>query len=283
MREFLSERNKKILIFAGVLIIVLALPLTLYLVNQQQEQRGRAAEPDKLEAEDGVLSADGVEIQSGTLAPGGEYVGFVEVTPPPPDLTLTPTPTPGPISAFAEANGRVVMQAEHHDGKSRGTADTHRWDGPRTIVADYTKEGYMSALPDDGITYFADGHKKGPVMVYNINFTTPGTYYVYLRSSGPGGNGDSAHVTMDDSLPQSMDLYHEGEGGGTTPWEWRGKNNDGSDTKFEITNSGIHYFRIYMREDGTRVDKIHLTKEQGWKPFNGLGASGPAESLRVTF
>src|SRR3989344_1636249 len=198
----------------------------------------------------------------------------------PADGTITPTPEPpGEIEAYIEANGGVVMEAEGFDSNiTRGD----RWDGPRTILAD-SVGGYMSALPDDGTQFLSPGFNKGPEMVYNINFTSAGDYFVWLRSSGPNADGDSAHVGLDEVTSesvQSMALYNENEG--NTPWEWRDKNNDGSRTKVSVTTPGIHYFHIYMIEDGTRVDRIHLTKDSAWTP-NTLGADGPSVSQRGTF
>ncbi|MBI2621266.1 MAG: hypothetical protein HYW63_01300, partial [Candidatus Levybacteria bacterium] len=142
--SLLKNRKKRLLILAGIILIVVVLPLTIYLVKQQQEQRGRAAEPDKLEAEGGTLSADGVIIQSDTLASGGKHIVFVDVTPSP-DLTPSPTPPSGQVSAFIESGGSVVMETENNDGKFNRNG--YRWDGaapgsPQTATDGWHGDGY---------------------------------------------------------------------------------------------------------------------------------------------
>ena len=60
--------NKKNLKIIGIAVIILALPLTLLLVYQTQNQRSSAASPDQLETEAGVLSSSGVTKQNDSQA-----------------------------------------------------------------------------------------------------------------------------------------------------------------------------------------------------------------------
>ena len=69
------SRNKKIS-FLILTIILITLPVILIAVKQNQDTRSSAAAADKLEAEDGVLSANGASKQNDSEASDGEYVLF---------------------------------------------------------------------------------------------------------------------------------------------------------------------------------------------------------------
>ncbi len=67
--------RKKFLTIVAVAVLILALPITLVLVKHQQNIKSRAALPDQLEAEDGVLGGN-AKIQTDSLASGGQYILF---------------------------------------------------------------------------------------------------------------------------------------------------------------------------------------------------------------
>lgn len=97
-----TVNKRKIFLVLSLIIIVIALPLTLILVKHQQNNKGRAAAPDQLEAEGGVLGGNATVI-SDTNASGGQYVLFASQTPTPTTAVQTPTPTPTPTSSVAYA------------------------------------------------------------------------------------------------------------------------------------------------------------------------------------
>ncbi len=70
----------------GILLLTIALPITLYQVRQNQDNRSSAAAADKLEAEGGLLSGNATK-QTDTLASGGSYVKL-QIS------NATPTPDP---------------------------------------------------------------------------------------------------------------------------------------------------------------------------------------------
>src|SRR3990167_10398078 len=75
----LSNRTK-----LGILaLLILGLIVLVYATLNRQNLFGRAAAPDKLEAEGGVLSASGANKLSDSQASGGEYVLFANQAPSP--------------------------------------------------------------------------------------------------------------------------------------------------------------------------------------------------------
>ena len=67
--------KRKLFYILGFGLIVFSLPLTIFLVKHQRDQRSHAAAPDQLEAEGGVLGGNAV-VQTDTQASGGQYVLF---------------------------------------------------------------------------------------------------------------------------------------------------------------------------------------------------------------
>lgn len=97
-----------------IVAIAIALPITLILVRYQQNLFGRAAEPDKLEAEGGVLSSTGVSKQTDSQASGGQYVLFANANQtPPPTPAFTPfTFTAGGDYGYPEATNTLKQMAQ---------------------------------------------------------------------------------------------------------------------------------------------------------------------------
>lgn len=209
-----------------------------------------------------------------------------------PEPSPTPTPTGVPtIQAFEESGGSVIMEAENNDGKF--SRDGYRWDGaapgtPNTATTGFSERGYIAARPNnDEKVFIKNIFSQGPEVVYNINFTNPGTYYVYVRSSGPDNKSDSAHFGLSVGLGEAtwagiISLHYIGDGSGNSNWRWEKWTNENERAKIEVPTAGIYKFHIYMREDGAKIDKIRLFKDQSWVADPNPTAKGPNESQRRT-
>ena len=90
--------------------------------------------------------------------------------------------------AFQETEGQVVMEAEHF-AENVGRSD-RAW-LTQTVLADYVGGSYISAVPDTDLQFTTTYTATSPDLSYTINFTTTGTYYVWLRGYAPNGAGDS--------------------------------------------------------------------------------------------
>jgi hypothetical protein len=112
----LSKRQYKII---GLILLLLTLPLILFTVYQMQNTASRAALPNQLETESGVLSASGVNKQTSTGASGGSYVLFDK-------SSTTPTSTPsnktyGP-GVIAKNKGNIEVHEAGSDGNGNSVA-----------------------------------------------------------------------------------------------------------------------------------------------------------------
>ena len=140
--------NKNYLKIVGVVILLLAFPLTLILIKQTQDQRSSAAAADKLEVEGGTLSSTGVTKQSDSNASGGQYVELSQPIRPTP--TSSPSTTGrGPRLAPAVPTGNNVYIIPSSI-PNNGTGDT----GP-TISA------WLKSLPQGSIAVFTSSNTQG--------------------------------------------------------------------------------------------------------------------------
>ncbi len=188
--------------------------------------------------------------------------------------TFTNTPTPSGSQAFIESGGTVVMEAEHNQGTAAGTgsAASHVWN-LTTSYAGYVDAGAMAASPDNGVnTLLAT---NGPALLYNIQFQTPGTYYVAVRGRGPSVNSDSVHIGLNGNAVTTS--AGTGLTGFTsTSFTWQ-KNYNGAPTTITIPSAGLYTLYVWMREDGTVMDRLWLSTNQN-AVSNGNTSNGPAES-----
>jgi len=188
-------------------------------------------------------------------------------------LAIVASPDPVlAVDAFQESAGEAVIDAEHYDAKiPRNGKD---W-VLETSVIGYSGTGYLTALPNTGITYNTGYVTASPELVYNVHVTTVGTYYIWIRGHASTTSDDSVHAGLDGTGPASADRIS----GFTTIWSWRRTTLDSAPATIVITDPGFHTIHLWMREDGLRVDKILLRTNSSSTAPSG---TGPAESPRVT-
>ncbi|MFZ5495351.1 MAG: chondroitinase-B domain-containing protein [Verrucomicrobiota bacterium] len=170
-------------------------------------------------------------------------------------------------ATFDEVGGLVVMEAEH--ASSRTTAVAHSW----VSVSDAAASGgsAIQTSPDDGT--FTDD-TTGPVANFKVSFSTLGTYYLWVRMTGPSTSSDSVHAGFKSSLLTTGGYGLTSSGNSSYIWT-----NTVGGTRITLSppSAGVHSVNIWMREDGAIVDKIILTTDAGYVP----SGNGPAESVII--
>jgi hypothetical protein len=114
---------------------------------------------------------------------------------------------------------------------------------------------------------------RSPRLDYEVNFLKTGTYYVWVLAWGLDGNSDSLHSGLDGEAIATADRISGFSGNYTwtnTPYQ------DAERVSFDVTTAGLHTVNIWMREDGSVIDKIVLTTNPNYTPTG----SGPPESWR---
>lgn len=193
---------------------------------------------------------------------------------------------PGPY-VFQEENDRIVIEAESYpeDRVGSGEWNTHYWKSFE--MANASGDEALVTYPNESTSGGAGDTTDGPRLDYEVNFEEATTYYVWVRLRAPPGSGgtddpnspgnsDSVHAGLEGS-PQSYDA--EGMSPGTdSNWHW--VNVADGDVTVTPSSAGVHTFSIWMREDGTQIDKIVLTKNSS--PTFDTGSddddTGPPES-----
>ena len=165
-------------------------------------------------------------------------------------------------------DGLICFEAEAFHG--REDRKTHAWarvDGPAGAAGGAA----MSPLPNVGESFPTNYAVRSPRLDYKIQFATAGTYHVWVRGAGPGPADDSLHVGLD-----GQELITGGVALPSPSWFWNSKNSNGGRLTLDVAAAGPHTFNLWMREDGSLVDRFVLTLDATWTPKG----EGPPASPR---
>lgn len=177
------------------------------------------------------------------------------------DLRGGPDYTNGP---FQEMDGIVVMEAEHCTAMNPGM--NWEWKEFKTSTYQPMGEGYVYVLGHTiyGPTYWNDRVE----LSYDVQFETPGTYYVWMRAMAGNVGDDSAWVGLDGR--QIGGVFDDS--GVCLEWRW---------VRHEVpfaVSAGLHTFNLRARDDDYMIDRILLTTNSACAPQ----ATGPIwESPRL--
>lgn len=172
---------------------------------------------------------------------------------------------------YEERQGLVVLEAElpFSDASGAGAWANHSW----TTFEDASASGDEAIVtrPNVSDSGGTGDTTDGPQLSYPVRFESAGTYYVWVRMRAPAsdpGNSDSVHVGLEGS-PATYGGDGLSQGAGTS-WTWvKGVANDG-DASDHVTvspaSSGVYSLDLWMREDGTQVDKIVLVDNSTYDP-----------------
>lgn len=208
-------------------------------------------------------------------------------------------PTP-PIAAddlvFAEQNGLLAVEAEHFSKQT--LTKTRAWhlttsksqpkvtpDGDPPHVGGASGGAYLEVLPDTRRTHddkliagenFSNQPGKLAVLHYQVHFSTPGRYYVWVRAHSTTSEDNGLHVGIDGTWPDSGQRLQWCAGKRT--WRWESKQRTQKEhcgvphqIYLDVKEAGEHTIHFSMREDGFEFDKWIMTTERGFKRPNGIG------------
>jgi Gylcosyl hydrolase family 115 C-terminal domain len=159
-------------------------------------------------------------------------------------------------------SGLLVIEAEHYDDASpNGSSDT--WTEADDDAA--SGERMMEVTPNDGSSWTSDVAATSPSLVFNVNFTTTGTFTLSLRgeSGSESSTSDSCFAGIDGVPLSAVFDFPQPDG-----YTWVGHT-------VEVTTEGAHTVTLWGREDGIRIDKIVVSRS-GTLPTG----TGPSESPR---
>ena len=169
---------------------------------------------------------------------------------------------------YLESGGQVVMEAENGQ---RAPGASHTW-LTMTVQSGYTGTSYLQPSPDiDTLYQTSEITTSSPSAAYAVNFTTPGTYTVWLRGYPTNSAGDSVYVGLDEQVV-AVSGFTLGS------WDWANQHmTAGQPATLVVTTTGAYTINLWMREDGLRLDRLLLTTDTATIPTG----FGPAESERL--
>lgn len=269
-----NSKNRLIKKYAtlGILFITIALPITLYQAQTNQDNRSNASAADKLEAESGVIFGNATPI-SDTYASGGNYLELRlnqnnSPTPTstlkyPPDTTFTSV-TPSPLN---RPNYLFPVTDPNFNTKITRVTDPSGFGGSTTIrhayskVAAWNKDGsklMMGKYILDGKNYTVIKNITSLTGEYRWSNTDPNKIYV-IEGDGDFRVWDVNSVT--NILIRSFPGFDEVRMG---PWEGNLSSDDGMVVL--SGKNGTDYTAI--------VFDIKNNKEISRKIFTGVWEAG---------
>ena len=159
------------------------------------------------------------------------------------------------LPAFQESGGLVSIEAENFSQSFDGFGIATGWTWSEVSDADAAGGTALEAGPNLGLNTLDETY--GPRLSYQIEFTNTGTYRVFLRTLGNSSLDNSVHVGLN-GTPVTTGIG-QGMGDDSGQWVWVDDIVDGpSDVEINVPSPGRYSLNIWMREDGTQLDKIVL-------------------------
>jgi len=189
-----------------------------------------------------------------------------------------------PSIIATEKDGFVMVEAESYLRQSKD--NVRRWEtinsaDPKKVLVDPDEShhtsasgnSYLEALPDTRVTHddvltrgvnFSNEPGEMAIIDYNVRFSTPGRYYVWVRAYSSGSEDNGIHVGLNGAWPESGQRMQWCEG--KNQWTWESKQRTeavhcGEEKLLylDIPNAGIHKISFSLREDGFEFDAFALS------------------------
>ncbi len=173
--------------------------------------------------------------------------------------------------ASVSVGGQVVLEAEVSDMST--VVNNKTWN---TVAGVTGSSGPMiqavpninSAAIDSAVT------TTSPRVDYQVNFAAAGTYKVWVRGYGSTSNDNSIHIGLNGIVSNSVAVN------GTGTLSWSNVSETSASVTITVPTAGLYTVNVWMREDGTILDKIILTTDTAFVPTL-LGAAASARQTSV--
>ena len=181
------------------------------------------------------------------------------------------TTTSGTFQQSSGADGLVSMEAEAFSSKGVGTGTYAGMTWTQYSDGNASGSNYMM-VPNNG-NKNGGSSTNSPVLTFEVNFVKTGVHYLWVRQKSPNSNDNSISPRLGTSLISQWNMPES-----STSWVWSKLN-----SSFTVSSTGVKSFHVYMREDGTPIDKIILTSSNSYVP-TGTGARiGDGAALSGSF
>lgn len=166
-----------------------------------------------------------------------------------------------PVARAAQINfveGVAVFEAEEY---TNNIPRTNRIWEIQTSPSGFSGAGFMVVTngPDANSNITANVATSSPELQYDLNMPGAGPYYVWIAAYCGSGTEDSVHLGVDgvvNGSQMTFALYNA--------WAW-----GGSARTITVASAGAHVFSLWMREDGTRIDRVAISTNAAFQPRAG--------------
>lgn len=102
--------------------------------------------------------------------------------------------------AYSQTDANVCFEAERYSmcTPGSGSGETAAW--YRSTSRQASAEKYMQALPDNGLVLDTNIVTDSPHLSYVVNFSAPGTYYLWFKAAAIDTESDSLHYGLDGAV-----------------------------------------------------------------------------------
>jgi hypothetical protein len=175
-------------------------------------------------------------------------------------IDVLPTGSGGSGAWQPDGNGQLVIEAEHFD--------LNVSQGGRNWIEDFTPgfigDSAMLSDPNSWLSVSSNIATNSPRMDYEVELAVAANLNVWIRGMGPSGSADSVWVGVDGNDSAVLRINPT-----RSAWGWETSSGQ------LVIPAGIHTINVWMREDGTIVDRLLLT------PLSIVpSGDGPPESNR---
>jgi hypothetical protein len=196
----------------------------------------------------------------------------------PPATTSRPPTSGSPSDGGADSNGIVSIEVEQYT--SNVGVGGHDW--VPALASGASGGGSMQPLPNNNTNRDTGFVVNSPRLDFDVNFPQSGRYYVWVRGRGSSSSDDSLHIGLNGQAQARANRIS----GFRSGWSWSDETMDGARASIDVDSAGAQQLTVWMREDGTIVDKVVLTQNPSLHPtdFGPLGppATDPGSTTPVT-
>jgi len=155
--------------------------------------------------------------------------------------------------------GIVVFEAEDY---TNNIPRTNRVWEFQTSPTGFSGAGYMVVTngTDANSNINVNVATSSPELQYGINIPFAGPYYIWMSAYCTAATEDSVHLGFDGSVNAGNFMTFST----LNAWAW-----GGSARTNNVGSAGAHTFSLWMREDGTRIDRIVITTNATFSPTIG--------------
>ena len=187
------------------------------------------------------------------------------------------------VSAHVARDGVFVLEAEDYDQAhaGQGAWAQHRWvlgDQPMYLQGS-VGPGYMTPLPELGANVGLE--LGGPRLDHLIWTPAPVTLWIWVRLWAASGSDNAVHVgAQGQGATTSRWGMRVPPGPLRGQWSWIGHVSDDQGAQraqLTLDGPGLHTIHVWMRDDGSRLDRIILHPDPEFAPEG----QGPQRSPRA--